>query len=124
MKKVLNILCALLVGCCLLIGCDWIRTKILNEPVIQVDTTEVLGASPKMFYTLDKNLGKSQLDSMILVDNLVGLEDWIPSMVSYNGKAIKQFMFIKSLENDNELIYTVTLTQCDTIFKCTKRVVE
>lgn len=86
------------------------------------DTTFVLGSSPKMYYTLDKNLGKTQLDSMIKADGLSTLNEWIPSVIVYNGKRTVQYLYIKSLEYDNELMYTVTSTDCDTIFKCTKRV--
>lgn len=86
------------------------------------DTAIVFGFSPKMYYTLDKNLGKSQLDSLIKVDGLTTLNKWIPSVITYNGKKTIQYLYIKSLKYDNELIYTVTSTECDTIFKCTKRI--
>ena len=86
------------------------------------DTTLVIGYSPRMYYTLDKNLGKSQLDSLIKADGLTTLDEWIPSVITYNGKRTIQYLYIKSLEYNDELIYTVTSTDCDTIFKCTKRI--
>ena len=86
------------------------------------DTVLVIGYSPKMYYTLDRNLGKSQLDSLIKADGLTTLDEWIPSVITYNGKRTIQYLYIKSLEYDDELIYTVTSTDCDTIFKCTKRI--
>lgn len=88
------------------------------------DTILVIGTSPKMYYTLDKNLGKSQLDSLIKVDGLTTLDKWIPSVITYNGKRTIQYLYIKSLKYDDELIYTVTQTDCDTIFKCTKRIIS
>ena len=95
-----------------------------NEKSIQSrqDSALVIGFSPKMYYTLDRNLGKSQLDSLIKADGLTTLDEWIPSVITYNGKRITQYLYIKSLEYDDELIYTVTSTDCDTIFKCTKRI--
>lgn len=75
-----------------------------------------------MYYTLDRNLGKTQLDSLINADGLSELDKWIPSVIVYNGKKTIQYLYIKSLEYDNELMYTVTSTECDTIFKCTKRI--
>lgn len=100
------------------------NTTNTNDNSIQSeqDTVLVLGFSPKMYYTLDKNLGKSQLDSLIKVDGLTTLNKWIPSVITYNGKKTIQYLYIKSLKYDNELIYTVTSTECDTIFKCTKRI--
>ena len=86
------------------------------------DTVLVIGYSPRMYYTLDRNLGKSQLDSLIKADGLTTLDEWIPSVITYNGKRTIQYLYIKSLKYDDELIYTVTSTDCDTIFKCTKRI--
>ena len=95
-----------------------------NEKPIQSrqDSTLVIGFSTKMYYTLDRNLGKSQLDSLIKADGLTTLDEWIPSVITYNGKRTTQYLYIKSLEYDDELIYTVTSTDCDTVFKCTKRI--
>ncbi len=58
----------------------------------------------------------------VKADGLTTLDKWIPSVIYYNGKKTIQYLYIKSLEYDNELIYTVTSTDCDTIFKCTKRI--
>lgn len=93
-----------------------------NSVQTEQDTVLVNGSSPKMYYTLDKNLGKTQLDSLIKVDGLSTLNEWIPSVITYNGKRTIQYLYIKSLKYDEELIYTVTSTDCDTIFKCTKRI--
>ena len=94
-----------------------------NSVQTEQDTVLVnIGSSPKMYYTLDKNLGKTQLDSLIKVDGLSTLNEWIPSVITYNGKRTIQYLYIKSLKYDEELIYTVTSTDCDTIFKCTKRI--
>ena len=93
-----------------------------NSVQTEQDTVLVNGSSPKMYYTLDKYLGKTQLDSRIKVDGLSTLNEWIPSVITYNGKRTIQYLYIKSLKYDEELIYTVTSTDCDTIFKCTKRI--
>ena len=102
-------------------ACNTINT---NEKSVQTeqDSVLIIGSSPKMYYTLDRNLGKSQVDSLINADGLTTLDKWIPSVIYYNEKKTIQYLYIKSLEYDNELIYTVTSTDCDTIFKCTKRI--
>ena len=102
-------------------ACDTTNTT-KNSIQSKQDTVLVISYSPKMYYTLDKNLGKSQLDSLIKADGLTTLNEWIPSVITYNGKRTTQYLYIKSLEYDDELIYTVTSTDCDTIFKCTKRI--
>lgn len=68
---------------------------------------------------MDKVLGKTQLDSMIVIDRLSSFDKWIPS--KFGTKT--QYVFIKSLDND-ELIYTVTTTSVDTLYKCTKRITK
>lgn len=115
-----SVLLGLLI-CVLTFSCN--TTNKTNQS-IQRDTEPeyVLGAAPKMYYTLDRNLGKTQLDSLINADGLSELDKWIPSVIVYNGKKTIQYLYIKSLEYDNELMYTVTSTECDTIFKCTKRI--
>ena len=122
MKKFLKYIFVILIVGVLMLSCN--NTTNTNDNSIQSeqDTVLVLGFSPKMYYTLDKNLGKSQLDSLIEVDGLTTLNKWIPSVITYNGKKTIQYLYIKSLKYDNELIYTVTSTECDTIFKCTKRI--
>ena len=122
MKKFLKYIFVILIVGVLMLSCN--NTTNTNDNSIQSeqDTVLVLGFSPKMYYTLDKNLGKSQLDSLIKVDGLTTLNKWIPSVITYNGKKTIQYLYIKSLKYDNELIYTVTSTECDTIFKCTKRI--
>lgn len=121
MRRFLRYLFVILITGVLVFACNTIST---NEKSVQTeqDTVLIIGSSPKMYYTLDRNLGKSQVDSLIKADGLTTLDKWIPSVIYYNGKKTIQYLYIKSLEYDNELIYTVTSTNCDTIFKCTKRI--
>lgn len=121
MRRFLKYLFIILITGVLVFACNTIST---NEKSVQTDqdTVLIIGSSPKMYYTLDRNLGKSQVDSLIKADGLTTLDKWIPSVIYYNGKKTIQYLYIKSLEYDNELIYTVTSTDCDTIFKCTKRI--
>ena len=121
MRRFLKYLFIILITGVLVFACNTIST---NEKSVQTDqdTVLIIGSSPKMYYTLDRNLGKSQVDSLIKADGLTTLDKWIPSVIYYNGKKTIQYLYIKSLEYDNELIYTVTSTNCDTIFKCTKRI--
>lgn len=121
MRRFLKYLFVILITGVLVFACNTTNTsKNLNQS--KQDTVLVIGSSPKMYYTLDRNLGKSQLDSLINADGLTTLDEWIPSVITYNGKRTIQYLYIKSLEYDDELIYTVTSTDCDTIFKCTKRI--
>ena len=120
MKRFLKCLFVILMTGALVFSCK--TTNSLNTSAQTQDTVLVIGSSPKMYYTLDKNLGKSQLDSLINADSLTTLDGWIPSVITYNGKRTIQYLYIKSLKYNNELIYTVTSTDCDTIFKCTKRI--
>ena len=121
MRRFLKYLFVILITGVLVFACNTINT---NEKSVQTeqDTVLIIGSSPKMYYTLDRNLGKSQVDSLIKADGLTTLDEWIPSVITYNGKRTTQYLYIKSLEYDDELIYTVTSTDCDTIFKCTKRI--
>ena len=57
----------------------------------------------QMYYTMNKTLTISQVDSMIVADKLAD---------------------IKSLDENNELIYILTKTQIDTVFRCSKRVTK
>lgn len=86
---------------------------------IHTDDTEIVYGYSRMEYTMDRNLCQYQLDSMITVDKMVPLNKWIQTPF---GKRT-QYLYIKRLGND-ELIYTVTTTQCDTIYKCTKRITK
>lgn len=121
MRRCLKYLFIVLITGVLACTCNTINT---DEKSVQTeqDSVLIIGSSPKMYYTLDRNLGKSQVDSLINADGLTTLDKWIPSVIYYNGKKTIQYLYIKSLEYDNELIYTVTSTDCDTIFKCTKRI--
>ena len=121
MRRFLKYLFIVLITGVLVFACNTINT---NEKSVQTkqDSVLIIGSSPKMYYTLDRNLGKSQVDSLINADGLTTLDKWISSVIYYNGKKTIQYLYIKSLEYDNELIYTVTSTNCDTIFKCTKRI--
>lgn len=121
MRRFLKCLFVILITGVLVFACNTTNTS-KNSIKTGQDTVLVVGTSPKMYYTLDKNLGKSQLDSLIKADGLTTLDEWIPSVITYNGKRTIQYLYIKSLKYDDELIYTVTSTDCDTIFKCTKRI--
>jgi competence protein ComGC len=121
MRRFLKYLFVILITGVLAFACNTTNTS-KNSIKNGQDTVLVVGTSPKMYYTLDKNLGKSQLDSLIKADGLTTLDEWIPSVITYNGKRTIQYLYIKSLKYDDELIYTVTSTECDTIFKCTKRI--
>jgi competence protein ComGC len=121
MRRFLKYLFVILITGVLVFACNTTNPS-KNSIKNGQDTVLVVGTSPKMYYTLDKNLGKSQLDSLIKADGLTTLDEWIPSVITYNGKRTIQYLYIKSLKYDDELIYTVTSTDCDTIFKCTKRI--
>ena len=121
MRRFLKHLFIILITGALMFACNTTNTT-KNSIQSKQDTVLVIGYSPKMYYTLDRNLGKSQLDSLIKADGLTTLDEWIPSVITYNGKRTTQYLYIKSLEYDDELIYTVTSTESDTIFKCTKRI--
>ena len=78
----------------------------------------------RMYYSMNKVLTMTQVDSMITVDRLAPLDEW-PNNINGERKALLiQYYYIKSLETNNELIYVLTQTQVDTIFRCTKRVTE
>lgn len=121
MRRFLKYLFIILITGALMFACNTTNTT-KNSIQSKQDTVLVIGYSPRMYYTLDRNLGKSQLDSLIKADGLTTLDEWIPSVITYNGKRTTQYLYIKSLEYNDELIYTVTSTDCDTIFKCTKRI--
>jgi hypothetical protein len=76
-----------------------------------------------MKYTLNRIFTVTQVDSMINADKLSPLNKWIKSEISYQGKSTKQYLFIKSLKKDGELIYTITDLHNNT-YKCTKRITE
>lgn len=86
---------------------------------VHTDNTEAVYGYTRMEYAMDKNLCQYQLDSMITADKMVPLNEWIQSPF---GKRT-QYLYIKRLGKD-ELIYTVTTTQCDTIYKCTKKITK
>ena len=122
MRGFLKHLFIILITGVLVFACSTTNTSKNSIQSKKQDVVLVIGSSPKMYYTLDRNLGKSQLDSLIKADGLTTLDEWIPSVITYNGKRTTQYLYIKSLEYNDELIYTVTSTDCDTIFKCTKRI--
>ena len=78
----------------------------------------------QMYYTMNRTITLSQVDSMIIVDNLATLDKWFSNISGGKDRQIVQYFYIKSLDKNNELIYTLTQTQIDTIFRCTKRVTE
>lgn len=87
--------------------------------VQNIPTIENISGYSQMRYTMDKVLGQHQVDSMITADRLQPINKWI---VSGFGNR-RQYVFIRSL-GENELIYTATTTQVDTLFKCTKRITK
>lgn len=108
-KKILHILCWVVLFFCIT-ACGVSRNA-------QHTDADIISGYTRMEYTMDRVLGKSQVDSMITIDRLQGLDKWIPSKF---GTA-SQYVFIKAI-GENELIYTVTTTKVDTLYKCTKRV--
>lgn len=108
-KKFARILCWIVLFCCIA-ACS------VSKNAVRTDTNTINGYS-RLEYTMDRVLGKSQVDSMIVVDRLQSLDKWIPSKF---GNA-SQYIFIREI-GENELIYTVTTTKVDTLYKCTKRV--
>ena len=101
----------------------------LFKKVAKTDNTEnienTLGTS-YMRFTMNRVLGITQVDSMITVDHLTPLDEWIHLTIpgGSTGKAINQYLFIRSLDKDAELIYTATQMEVDTLYKCTKRITE
>lgn len=77
-----------------------------------------------MYYSMNKVLTMTQVDSMITVDRLAPLDEWPNNINGERKDLLIQYYYIKSLETNNELIYVLTQTQVDTIFRCTKRVTE
>ncbi len=119
MKK----LFALLVAVSLLSGCGLLQ-KITHKDQNSTEVENTLGAS-YMRFTMNKVLGISQVDSMIVADKLTPLKEWIYApFYGEDKKPISQYIYIKSLAEDNELIYVVTQTKIDTLYKCTKRITE
>lgn len=112
MKKLVAFL--ILIFCC--ISCGPSKIVITNN-----DTT--YGYS-QMYYAMDKTITKSQVDSMILVDKLADLDKWPTNLNGDKNKCLIQYYYIKSIDANNELIYILTKTQVDTVFKCVKRVTK
>lgn len=78
----------------------------------------------QMYYTMNKTLTISQVDSMIVVDKLADLDSWLKNVNGDKSKVLIQYYYIKSLDENNELIYILTKTQIDTVFRCAKRVTK
>ena len=85
------------------------------------NNTEVLSYG-KMHYILDRDYCQYQVDSMIRVDKLSPLNDWIINKVDTDNRHITQYMFIKSLIKGNEMIYVTRQINADTVYHCTKRI--
>ena len=118
MKK----LAALLIALTLFTGCGLIQKISHKDNNENIENT--LGAS-YMRFTMNKVLGISQVDSMIVVDHLSPLDEWLViNIKGPNKENILEYMFIRSLDTDNELIYTATQMDVDTLYKCTKRITE
>lgn len=78
----------------------------------------------QMYYTMNKTLTISQVDSMIVADKLADLDSWLKNINGDKSKVLMQYYYIKSLDENNELIYILTKTQIDTVFRCAKRVTK
>ena len=78
----------------------------------------------QMYYAMNKTLTMSQVDSMIVVDKLADLDNWLKNINGDKTKVLTQYYYIKSLDENSELIYILTKTQIDTVFKCSKRVTK
>ncbi len=117
MRKVV----ALLIALSLITSCGLIK-KISHKEETEIENT--LGTS-YMRFTMNKVLGISQVDSMIVADHLTPLKEWIyVGITGVEKKTINQYMYIKSLDEDAQLIYTATQMDVDTLYKCTKRITE
>ena len=77
-----------------------------------------------IMYGITMMLNERQLDSMITVDNLPLLEDWINAgFYDYETNArVYKYTYIKELNENNELIYVTTVK--DTLYKVVKRMTE
>lgn len=78
----------------------------------------------QMYYTMNKTLTISQVDSMIVVDKLADLDNWLKNINGDKTKVLVQYYYIKSLDENSELIYILTQTPIDTVFRCSKRVTK
>lgn len=119
MKKRPNTLVAIIISILFLstfmfLACKEIPSK-TNNPTENENT---FGYS-QMMYTLDRTMGITSVDSMIKADTLSCMDNWIKNPF---GKRT-QYLFIKSL-GENELLYTITTTSVDTLYKCTKRITK
>lgn len=106
------ILCLIIVACIVFI--PYPRQKTTVAPP---ETETVLGYT-RMYFEIDDTLSATQMDSLLRADTLDALNGWIKSKFGTRT----QYMFIRSLEKDREIIYTITTTDIDTLFKCVKRV--
>lgn len=108
------ILCLVIVACIVFIPYPKQKTAVTPP-----ETENVLGYT-RMYFEIDDTLSTTQLDSLLKADTLDVLNRWIKSKFGVRT----QYMFIRSLEKDNEVIYTVTTTDIDTLFKCVKRITK
>lgn len=111
-KKLLKYISILIIGVSLVICCG--PTKRISDNVSL--------STAKMYYSLERTYTPYQVDSMITADTLAALNKWIKTeMTSQQGK-LTQYMFIKSLSVDNELIYVLSKPAYDDNYKCVKRI--
>lgn len=77
-----------------------------------------------IMYGITMMLNTRQLDSMITVDQLPILEEWINAgFYDYEtNQRVYKYTYIKELNEDNELIYVATVK--DTLYKVVKRMTE
>ena len=77
-----------------------------------------------IMYGVTMMLNSYQMDSLISVDNLPMLDEWLYAEFSdyeTNGR-IEKYTYIKELTESSELIYVATVK--DTLYKVVKRMIE
>lgn len=114
MKK-LKFLLAILFASLFLVSCG---------PGKNVTNDNNIYGATRMYYVINTTYGISQLDSLINADSLAPLSGWYHSQIVGPDRKINQWLYIKSLDEAHESIYTATQLSVDTLFKCTKRITE
>lgn len=108
MRKLLSKITMVVTIICLIIGCGTTR-KVTNGGM----------------YGYTSVINRQQLDSICVADTLsIAFDGWIPlTFIDYEmNREMYKYMFIKSIEEDNEIIYIVVPT--DSLFKITKRITK
>lgn len=75
-------------------------------------------------YGSEEIINARQLDSICVADTLLALDYWIRVSFydSETNERIEKRLFIKDFSDDYEIIYTLTLTEQDTLYKIMKRI--